>query len=282
MSEQNPGHLAGKKKWLVARYPKPHGELIFLGSILTDPEEPESSLNRKTGAVKIPERDKYDESAAVRDKVHSDLSTNASGLLKVVPPNTPLFSAGLAAEGRSGDEVNTVVEAMNVSAEIFIPDRAYMDDSLEKPEITAYVMGWAWSKPLYMIVGVATAGTLAVTEEQSQERNVALSANASVAGTGTEVAVQVSRETMAKSGSSLKIENPTDFAYRVREFEYKKLLTKKFKDRGDRTEGAMFGMGEKDEWNPTNKDGVPAFDDWADDDWADEDTEVHGIFVLRI
>jgi len=37
----------------------------------------------------------------------------------------------------------------------------------------------------------------------------------------------------------------TDFAYRVREFEYSKLRPfSMFKDKGDRSEGAMFGRGE--------------------------------------
>jgi hypothetical protein len=277
MSKQTPGHLAGKMKWLVARYPKPQGELIFLGSILTDPEEPETSLNRKTGAVNIPEDDKIDDSAAVRQEIHSELSTNASALLKVVPPNSPLFSAGLKAEGRSSNEVKTTVEAMNVSAEIFIPGKPYMDEALGRPEITAYVKDGAWSKSLYMIVGVATAGTLAVTEEQSREMNVALSANASVAGTGTELAGELSRGTTAKGGSKLKTENATNFAYRVREFDYLKFRPSgKFKDRGDRTEGAMFGRGGRDDRDSNDEDVVPAFDDWAE-----EDREVLGMFVLR-
>lgn len=300
MPEQIPGHLAGKKKWLVARYPKPQGELIFLGSILADPEDPETSLNRKfsaveipqadsnskdpetslnrkTGEVEIPKDDKYDDSAAVRQEIHSELSNNASGLLKVVPPNSPLFNAGVKAEGGSSKEVKTTVEAMRVSAEIFIPTKSYMDKALGRPEITAYVEKGAWSKSLYMIVGVATAETLAVSEEQSQEMNIAASANASLTGTGTETAGELSYGTTAKGGSKLKTENTTDFAYRVREFDYLKLrLSNKFKDKGDLTKGTMFGSGERVDWDPNNEDVVPAFDDWAD-----EDEEVDGIFVLR-
>jgi len=64
---QDPGQLAGKMKWLVARYPKPVGELICLGSILTDPEDPESSLNRKNRA-EIPAEDILDDSAAIRQQ----------------------------------------------------------------------------------------------------------------------------------------------------------------------------------------------------------------------
>ncbi|KAI9652611.1 MAG: hypothetical protein M1821_008358 [Bathelium mastoideum] len=277
MSKQTPGHLAGEMKWLVARYPAPPGKLIFLGSILTNPEEPETSLNRKAGVVNIPEDDKIDESAAVRQKIHSELSANASALLKVVPPVSPLYSAGIKAEGRSSNEVETTVEAMNVSAKIFIPDKPYMDEALERAEITAYVEEGAWSKSLYMIVGVATAGGLAVTEEQSRKMKAAPSANASVAGTGTELAGGSSGETTSKDGSKLETENATDFAYRVREFDYLKFrLSGKFKDKGDWTEGVLFGREAKDDRDFSNDDVVPAFDTWAK-----EDSEVLGMFVLR-
>lgn len=277
MPKQPPGHLVGKMKWLVARYPKPQGELIVLGSILTDPEEPETSLNRKTGVVKIPKEDKIDDSAAVRQQIHSELSTNASALLKVVTPNSPLFRAGVKVEGRSSDEVKTTVEALNVKAEIFIPDKSYMDEALARPEITAYVKDSVWAKALYVIVGVATAGSLAVIEEQSGERNVFLSTNASFTGTGTEIDGELSHSTKAEGGSTLKTEQPTDFAYRVREFEYSKFrLPRKFNDKGDRSEAAMFGRGRSDAGDTREEDIVPAFDDWTG-----EDREALGMFTLR-
>lgn len=277
MPRQKPGHLAGKMKWLVARYPKPHGDLIFLGSILTDPKEPETSLNRKIGAVKIPEEDKMDDSAAVRQEIHSELSINASALVKVVPPNSPLFRAGVKAEGSSKDEVKTTVEAMNVKAEIFIPDKSYVDKALARPEIIAYVKDGAWAKSLYMIVGVATAGTLGVTEELSRGMNAALSASGSVAGTGMEFIGELSAGTTATGGSMLRTDDATDFAYRVREFEYSKLrLSSRFKDKGDRSEGAMFGRGGRDDRDPNDEDIVPVFEDWAKDD-----IEGSGMITLR-
>lgn len=277
MPKYTPGHLAGKQKWLVTRYPKPQGELIFLGSILTDPAEPETSLNRKSGAVDIPQEDKFDDSAAVRQEIHSELSTNVSALLKVVPPNSPLFGAGLKAEGRSSHEIKTTVEAMGVSAEIFIPNKSYMDEALGRSEITTYIKDGGWSKSLYMIVGVATASALTVNEEQSQGTNLALSAGASITGTGTETAGEVSRGPMAKGGSKLKTEQKIDFAYRVREFDYLKFRPSgKVKDKGDRNEGAMFGLGGGDHTNLNNEVIVPATDNWVDDD-----EEMQGMFVLR-
>jgi hypothetical protein len=223
MSDLTPGRLAGKKKWLVTRYPKPPGTLLILGSILTDPEDPETSLNRKTGVVKVSEMDKIDDSAAVRQQIHSELSSNVGALLRVVPPSSLLFSAGLKAEGQSSNEVKTSVEAMNVGAEIFLPDKAYMDEALGRPEIATFLKSCAWSESLYMIVGVATAEKLELVEEQSQESTMAASANATLGEIGTGFAAELSHGTMAGSSSIGKIKNATDFAYRVRESRTKEI-----------------------------------------------------------
>lgn len=262
MPEQTPGRLAGERKWLVARYPKPPGKLIFLGSILTDPEEPETSLNRVTGAVDIPERDTIDDSAAVRQRIHSELSSNNAGILQVALPSSLLFSAGLKAESRSSKELKTTVEAMGVSAKTFIPDKPYMDEALSNPEIAAFLKRCAWSRSLYMIVGVATAEGLDLTEEQSQARTTVGSGNLSLDGTGTELAGELSHGTTASSGSKAQTTYATDFAYRVREFKYMR-HHKKIKDKGDRTEGTMFGKEGSDSRNRDDEVIVPVFDRWS-------------------
>lgn len=275
MSNQASGRLAGEKKWLVTRYPKPPGKLIFLGSILTNPEEPETSLNRVTGVLDVPEQDTIDDSAAVRQQIHSELSSNVGALLRVVPPTSLLFSAGMKAEGRSSNEISTTVEAMNVSAKSFIPGKSYMDEALKAPEITRFLKGCAWSRSLYMIVGVATAEALGVAEEQSQEKTIVVSANASLDGTGMELAGELSHGTTASSGSRMDTMHATDFAYRVREFKYMK-FSKKVKDKGDRTEGTMFGREGRNSADRRDKVYVPVFEDWVA-----RDKEVDAVFVLH-
>jgi len=97
-----------------------------------DPENPETSLNWRTGGVAVPEELKLDGTVAVRQQVYSELSTNASALLKAVPPNSPLFNAGLKVEGKAASEVKTTVNAMHIKAEYFIPDKPYMELALAK------------------------------------------------------------------------------------------------------------------------------------------------------
>jgi hypothetical protein len=266
-------------KWLVARYPQPPGTLIVLGSILTDPENPESSINRKTGVEPISREDRYDNSPAVRQQVHSALSKNTSALLKAVPPNSPLFSAGVTVEGRSSKDVQTAIEALNIRAEVFIPDKPYMDAALAKPEVVAEVKRGLWAKSLYIIVGVATASGLTVKEDTTAETKVGLEADVAIAGSGATGKAEVSHGKKAAGGVELEVQGDCDFAYRVREFEYSKLF-RKFRDQGDRTEGALLGAGrddDKDDSSKSDEDVVPGFDSWEE-----EDVEASETFTMTV
>ncbi len=81
---QKPGHVAGKMLWMVPRYAELEGTLIRLGSILSDPENLESSLNLNA----IP---------AIPPKVGS-VSTVSSATN--VAPGTPPVPEGVAFQGR--------------------------------------------------------------------------------------------------------------------------------------------------------------------------------------
>lgn len=251
-------------KWLVARYPQPPGTLIKLGAVLTDPENPESSLNRKTGIVPIDDADKLDQSVAVQRQLHAELSSTDSALLKVVPPTSPLYNAGISVGARSSKEVQTNVEAMNVKAVVFLPDKAYMDKVLLKPEITSYVKEGMWAKRLYVIVGVATAGELSISEEQAGQKNISAGANASAGG--ATLAAEASTATESSASSSVQVKEPCDFAYRIKEFVYSKFLRPELKDKGDYTEGPLFRPGEDEDGPAEESDdaAVPDFDGWID------------------
>merc|ERR1712000_238902 len=175
---QSSGRLAGRMKWLVARYPKESGKLITLGSILTDPEEPETRLNRDE-VVPINPDDIMDESLAVSRKVAAELSEESNVLLKAVPPE--IFGPGVSVDGKLTAGVTTIVEAMNVQAQVFLPRRPeeYMNASLDHVEVQNWVRKHFFVKcPLYLIVGVATANKLSIKESQS--RDMAISGKARI------------------------------------------------------------------------------------------------------
>ncbi|KAI6091063.1 hypothetical protein F4821DRAFT_211005 [Hypoxylon rubiginosum] len=273
------GRLAGPTKWLVTRYPQSPGSLIVLGRILTDPENPESALNRHSGTVPVPESDRVDYSPAVRYSIRSELANNSSALLKAVSPQSPLFGAGLAVEGGTSDTVSTTVEALNVRAEVFIPTEEYMNEALKNPDVVKFAKEGLFGRPLYIIVGVASATQLDLSEEKSRATKLSASANLSVAGSAGEIAAGASVAPEASSGIEAEITQECDFAYRVREFVYSK-FSRKWRDRGDITKRSMFGKDNVDgsEWE---QDEVvePKFDYCEDEDVAPSQLDGFALMV---
>ncbi|RFU23757.1 hypothetical protein B7463_g12583, partial [Scytalidium lignicola] len=235
---QSSGRLAGKMKWLVTRYPKAPGQLIALGSILSDPEEPESRLNRHD-AKEIDKQNILDESIAVKRTIQAEMSNDDSILLKVAHP---LLSGSLSIDGKLSKDTQTVVDALDIKAKIFLPDKNYMMASVDVPGVQQYVRGCNFSKTLYVIVGVATANKLSIQEDIWQQGSAGGSVAATPAGgSGTEVTAEALHNSSKKTSSGLKIEEECDFAYRVREFTYWKHRKNKIKMKGDRSKGALFG-----------------------------------------
>jgi len=229
----------GKMLWLVPRYVEKQGTLMKLGSILKDPENLESSLNIDAIPAIRPSA-RRDATPHVRHYVHSELSDSNSMLAKAVP-NLPLFSAGVSANGLWTHGAETTVQAMDVKAEVFIPDKEYMQEALKHKAIIDYAKKGLFATPLYIIVGVATASKLSVKEKQGSEHSAAASAHVTAPGGAGEGEVGFEHESKTAVESELEVGEACDFAYRVREFIYTRI--RGLKDKGDRGEGTMFGQG---------------------------------------
>jgi hypothetical protein len=269
------GQLAGKTKWLVARYPKPPGSMIKLGSILKEAKEPESSLNLESeeGIIEVP--NKRDESVAIRATITSELSSNLSALLEAVVPASPVAEAAAKLQADKLKSAETVVKAMNVRAEIFLPSEDYMDKALANPKVIAYVKGGdlAFSRSVYIIVGVATAEKLSLKETLQKQASASAEAGASAAGGAAKGKLALSGGHKEKTAIDRQIDVDCDFAYRVREFIYSKWTWKKDKwSKGeDVSEGTMFGAdGEKldDKKEEIVEEEVPKFDELMEEDEA--------------
>lgn len=230
-------------KWLVTRYPKAPGQLIVLGAILSDPEEPETCLNRHD-LKEIETKYILDESVAVQRTIQAEVSKDDSVLIKVAQP---LIGAGITLDGLLSKDRTTIVNALDVKAKIFLPDKEYMNASVEAPGVQNYVNDCNFSKTLYMIVGVASAKKLIVEEETSQQRHVGAGAMAALPeSSGAEVVLESSHGSSKKAVLGLTIAEECDFAYRVREFTYWRHRKHKVKSKDDRTAGTLFGT-ENDE-----------------------------------
>lgn len=276
------GRLAGKMKWLVARYPKPPGTMIKLGSILKDPMEPESSLNLETeeGIKAIPNA--RDESVAVRATITSELSSNLNALLEVKIPGNPIVDAATKLQADKSKSAETVVDAMNVRAEIFLPSEEYMDEALTNPKVIAYVKEgvFSFSKPVYIIVGVATAEKLNLKETLEKKASGSASMGASTTGDAVKAQGDLSGAQRAKMEIERQIDVDCDFAYRVREFIYSKvpLVKGKWTKGEDVSEGAMFrDGGENHDKKDVVEEEVPKFDEVMDEDETSE-----GMYVLSV
>jgi hypothetical protein len=264
MSESS-GRLAGRMKWLVARYPKVSGKLITLGSILTDREEPETRLNRDH-IVPIDPDDIFDESLAVSRKVVAELSKESNVLLKAVPPE--IFGPGVSVDGKLTAGVTTTVEAMNVQAQVFLPrhPEEYMNASLANVEVQNWVRKHLFTKSLYLIVGVATANKLSIKENQFRNTEISGTGGIAPPGTDTDLTVGFRHENASTTNSELDIRGKCDFAYRVREFKVWR-FKKETKDIGDSSSGALFGMRDGESDDSDDEDAfVPRFHSFSDED----------------
>jgi hypothetical protein len=117
---------------------------------------------------------------------------------------------------------------------------------------------------------------LAISEEQSHEVSAGVNANAAMAGTGTGFEGDLSGKSNATGSSNLEMGNATDFAYRMREFNYSKFrVSGKWKDKGDYIEGAMFGSDGNNHTESGAEDFVPVFEDWDADDYMGIGSSIH-------
>ncbi|KAM0260504.1 hypothetical protein ACHAQJ_002737 [Trichoderma viride] len=241
MPSTTPGQLVGNMLWLVPRYVEKHDTLMKLGSILTDPEDLESSLNLDAIPA-IPPSARRDATAHVRHHVRSEIS-NSNDLFAKAMSTLPLFSAGASA-GASADwrwshSADTMVDAIDVKAEVFIPDKKFMEEAMKHNAVIEYIRKWSFSKSLYIIVGVATAGEISIKEKQNRQHEAGSSIHLTAPGNLGEIEGGFKHEGGTSKESDLSFVKTCDFAYRIRKFVYTRI--RGLKDKGNYGRSAMFG-----------------------------------------
>lgn len=234
---QKPGHVAGNMLWIVPRYAELKGTLIRLGSILTDPENLETSLNLNAIPA-IPAAARRDATPHVRQYVRSEMNNNDSALVKALS-NLPLLNGGLSGEVRRTITAETTIRAVDVKAEVFMPDKAFMQEALKHKAVIEYAGKGLFTARLYVIVGVATAGELTVKEKQGNGRRAAASGHLAAPGGAGEAEARFEHERQGEVDLELEVKNACDFAYRLREFVYTRV--RGLREKGDYGENSMFG-----------------------------------------
>ncbi|KAJ5738482.1 hypothetical protein N7493_001637 [Penicillium malachiteum] len=268
-----PGGLVGTKRWLVPGTTTEPGKLMRLGSILREPYNPESSLNRRH-ILEIDEEDTYNESEVPRRLVQNELHRSNNYIAKIAS-SIPLIRAGFSVKGHSSQDPKTTVEMMNIRAKSFTPSDEYMEEALKHPQVVKYTQETHFRKRLYMIVGVATANKVTFNEIQSTKAGMSASAKAG-APQAADIEIGASHSSEVRFKAEWEVEEECDFAYRVREVKYSK---SRFHDK-DYTKGALFGADHQvNSGNGDLNDIVPQFERLNKDDAVAEEL-ISGIFVL--
>ncbi|KAL2855141.1 hypothetical protein BJX68DRAFT_23370 [Aspergillus pseudodeflectus] len=270
-----PGELAGPKTWLIARSATKPGQLLRLGSILTDALNPGSSLNLGR-IVAVPAECKYDDADLVKLRIESELHQSRS-LLVSAASSIPVLSAAAALDGCWSRDPRTTVDALNVRATSFVPTKEYMDEALADESVVEYLRRGLFAKSIYLIVGVATASRLSVVETQAGTSGLGASAKATVPE-AVDLGIEASHRSQAGSTVTKETAEDCDFAYRVREFEYSR-IPRRVRDKGLMTKKTMFGLEEKATSSDDLDDAVPQFE-WFEDEDVSVDGSEGGLVVL--
>ncbi|KAI0885922.1 uncharacterized protein GGS22DRAFT_162300 [Annulohypoxylon maeteangense] len=178
------GRIAGPIRWHIYHEPQPPKTRMSLGSILTKPDDLETSLNYGSDFKEIPEEKRENCTPMVQRIIKSELSKDLSGKLSALLPAFPGISAGGGLEGARSSNAQATFVSQNVRAQIISPDTAkeYMDQALLAPKVLEYVRKCLFTKPLYLIVGVATCSNLTASETRGGGGNVAASAEVGALG----------------------------------------------------------------------------------------------------
>jgi len=242
-----PGGLVGPKVWLVPRYSQPAGTLIKLGSILTNPYNPETSLNLQENLNPIDIQIR-DASHSVRIAITSTSTENTSTKIGGNVPISHIINMRLSLSGSTKQDITTTLKATNITAKYFLPDDAYCRSIFEKPDVVKHVR-FGGFPPLYLIIGVATASQLNVTENIQQDHTTEFTI-----ANSAEARPSISHNQNLSSTIESSIAG-VDFAYRVRElvcYRFLHRITQR-----DVIEGTLMSGGVEESNNRLDDSGEP-------------------------
>jgi len=260
-------HLHGSTKWLIPHQPPPAGKVLALGSILTDPENPLSSINCRAGLCWAPEihhHGNHDHTAPLIKGIEHELVNNREVLHQAVLPTNPLGKAAACLlESTLPSDMPAILNALNVTAAVFHPPTAYMRRALNEENVLKHHTKF---NALYVVVGIATSGRLDWSEARSKEerrrfdeeraqRQRSGIANGLTHDSAIAIADDIEQAAVAfadqvcRMQPKLGIVQSYDVAYRVREFKYKVVDTMHEKEDGDwlESEGSTVSSGDDDD-----------------------------------
>lgn len=216
----------------------PPNEAIFLGSLITDPLDPESSLNA-TDKPNLPE--------GLIQKTHKaewNSDEHKGSAMKLGVWTKFLQKIGIGANfgltGGSADE--TGIKVKRLETEIIAPSTSLVSEILQTaPEAMDFIKASNFKDPVYMVTGVKIARGAQLQTGKQMSRS--LESSVGVDTTGISVPVAVGPQLELGSGRS-QVTSFTDssdfvFAYRLNKVIYSKNAESVLHQRY--TKGAMLG-----------------------------------------
>lgn len=212
---------------------------VALGSIITDPLDPEHSLNPKRVAIPnsdifVIDQDNYEE------EVKEKSTTKASFWLKF------LEWMGFEVSGEREDDSLRVTKFDKLETRTFLPSTDYITTSLREPDLQSFLARDDGETLIYMITGVKIAYGVDFMEKLGKRSEGKLSANAdgNVAELPLGGKASAERSTGDERSLNFKItKTPVVFAYRLQQIRYRKGLSPTHEPY--RT-GALYGIGDRD------------------------------------
>ncbi|SPO01214.1 uncharacterized protein DNG_03961 [Cephalotrichum gorgonifer] len=216
---------------------------VSLGSIITDPQNPEYCLATKR--VPIPESAIFVVSQEnYKEELKEKNTTKASLWLKF------LEWMGFEVSGSKEDDVLRVAKFDRLETRTFVPSSDYITTSLKEPEVRRFLLRDDDEEEealIYMITGVKIAHGVDFTEKTVRKSEGKLSANADGSIADLPLGGKASAERSAGGEQSSHFEiktTPIVFAYRLQQIRYRKGVQPTHQPY---LEGALYGVGNRDD-----------------------------------
>jgi hypothetical protein len=219
--------------------PPPPGCPVALGQILVNPSDPLYTLNagKVIAPLDCPAIDALP--AKGFSATRSQLKEND---FKLWANLASLFPVGAGGEATSTASVEDVFTIGRVETTFFVPSQAYLEQSVNIPEVRRYLDGSRWRKPLYIVTGIKIARGATITSSSSTGSSGHIDAHVDGTTTSIPVAAGLAGDTRRENRDSTSFKSGGFLlAFELREIKYRKGKPTESKPY---TKGAMFEAGE--------------------------------------
>jgi hypothetical protein len=211
---------------------------VALGQILVNPADPLYTLN--AGKVVAP-LDSQEIEALPAKGFTATRSQLREHDFKLWANLASLFPVGGGAAASSTASAEDVFTIGRVDTTFFIPSQAYLEASVNAPEVRRYLDGSRWRKPLYMVTGIKVARNAAVASSGAAGSSGRVDSQVDGTSAGIPLAAGFAGRARREDARSTSFRSAGFLlAVELRKIKYRK---GKLTESKPHTKGAMFEAG---------------------------------------